>query len=57
MVPCIMLTVVLYPTAFIHCIVFTHFCSVSHSISITEALLTNAIDTVGVNTPKRYRQL
>src|SRR6218665_172868 len=40
-----------------YCIVFIHFYSASDSIILSEALPTTAIDTVGVYTPKRYRQL
>src|SRR6218665_946454 len=40
-----------------YCIVFINFYSASQSMSLSEALPTTAIDTVGVYTPKRYRQL
>src|SRR6218665_2725702 len=40
-----------------YCIVFIHFYSASHSLILSEALPTTAIDTVGVYMPKRYRQL
>ena len=41
-----------------YCIVFIHFYSASHSMSLLEALPTTAIDTVsGFYTPKHYRQL
>ena len=36
----------LYMHPFIHCIVFIHFYRASHSMSLSEALLTTAIDTV-----------
>jgi len=39
-----------------YCIVFNHFYSASHNMSLSEALPTTAIDTVGVYTPKRYKQ-
>ena len=38
-------------------VVFIHFYSASHSMSLSEALPTTAIDTVRVYTPKCYRQL
>jgi len=38
------------------CIVFIYFYSASHSMNLSEALPTTAIDTV-FYTPKRYRQL
>jgi len=41
----------------LYCIVFIHFYSASHGMSLSEALPTTAIDTVGVYTSKRYRQL
>jgi len=41
----------------LYCIVFIHFYSASHSMGLSEALPTTAIDTVGVYTPKRYWQL
>ena len=40
-----------------YCIVFIHFYSASHSMSLSEALPNTTIDTVEVNKPKRYRQL
>ena len=40
-----------------YCILFIHLYSTSHSMSLSEAFPTTAIDTVGVYTPKRYRQL
>jgi len=40
----------------LYCIVFVHFYSASHSMSLSEALPTTAIDTV-LDIPKRYKQM
>src|SRR6218665_3600515 len=43
---------------FNHCVVFIHFYSASHGMSLSEAIPTTAIDTVSeFYTPKRYKQL
>jgi len=38
----------------LYCIVFIHFYNASHSLSLSEALPTSAIDTVGVYTWSVY---